>query len=460
MNTVLLGGLTFVLVFAGIILLHEIGHFTACRLLGIDAQEFGIFLPPRLLRLWRGKGKMRIGEDTVQIPRNFDLPFDDQVAVRRNVVATVDRVKDRLVLRTIELPNGEEQPDSPPAHDTVDIPPRTSSKITVRKPVPPGAIRLEGIAREIHPGTEYTLNWIPLGGFVRPKGEDDPTIPGGLASAKPWQRIVMLLAGATMNLLTAVVVYAFLLNQVGVPDKVIVEEVSPATPAAAAGLLPGDLIVRAGDEEIHSIYALQMYTQEYAGQEIQLTVQRGGEEVIVPIVPRLQPPEGQGRLGILTGQEPRPMKNIFETLGYSFQATYQSVRELLALPVRLIAGTLSPEEAQLAGPRSIWNLFQQSVERDVESRTPVETSASTGPTYYTLLIIINLTITVGVANLLPIPALDGGRIFFALIELIFRRRVPPRLEATVHGVGFLIAIGLMLYVYIADIIHPISIILP
>ena len=154
------------------------------------------------------------------------------------------------------------------------------------------------------------------------------------------------------------------------------------------------------------------------------------------------------------------MKNIFETLGYSFQATYQSVRELLALPGRLIAGTVSPQEAQLAGPRSIWNLFQQSVARDMESRTPAETTESAGPTYYTLLIIINLTITVGVVNLLPIPALDGGRIFFALIELIFRRRVPPRLEAAVHGIGFLIAIGLMSYFYIVDIINPVSIVLP
>lgn len=459
MNTGLLGSLTFVLVFAGIILIHEIGHFTACRLLGIDVQEFGIFLPPRLLRLWRGKGKLRIGGETVHIPRNFDPPFDERDAIRRNVVATADRVKDRLVLRTIELPGDEGQPNPSPQRETVDIPPRTAPKKS-RKPLVPGAIRLEGTLHEFHPGTEYTLNWLPLGGFVRPKGEDDAAIPGGLASAKAWRRIVMLVAGAAMNILTAVVVYTFLLEQVGIPDSLLVSEVAAGAPAEAAGILPGDAILNSGGQEFHTIRDLQDYTQAHAGQEIELTLQRGQELLSITIVPRVDPPPGQGRLGIITVQETRPMKNIFETLGYSLRATFLSVRELLALPGRIIAGTISAEEAQLAGPRTIWNLFQQSVARDIESGAQAAAAGSGGQTYYTLLIIINLTITVGVVNLLPIPALDGGRIFFALIELIFRRRVPPRLEAAVHGIGFLIAIGLMSYFYIADIISPVSIVLP
>ncbi|MBN2387524.1 MAG: site-2 protease family protein [Anaerolineales bacterium] len=364
MSTGILGGLTFVLVFAGIILVHEFGHFVAARLLKIEVDEFGIGFPPRMLTLftWRG--------------------------------------------------------------------------------------------------TRFTLNWIPLGGFVRPKGEDNPDIPGGLAASPAWKRVLVLVAGATMNLLTAVIIFAILYAQIGVPDRVSIEEVDPDSPAAAASMQPGDVILLVDDQEIHSITEVQAYTTEHAGEQIAVTLLRGEEQVVVTLVPRLDPPPGQGRMGILTRTDYRPMKSIFETVGYSLQATGEAVGQILSLPGRLIAGTLSTDEAAIGGPRSIWNLFQQSVERDVESRQPEGPADPAMPTYYTLSIIISLTITVAVFNLLPFPALDGGRIFFALIELIFRWRVSPRFETALHGIGFLIAIAVMGYFYIADFIDPVTINLP
>ncbi len=441
MDTGFLGGLTFVLVLAGIILLHEFGHFIVARLLRIEIEEFGVGFPPRLLRLWRAPGWLVIGRTRLKIPANTTLPFRPLEAEGRVVEAEAVRRGDKLILRSIALAAAEGgQAD---ALETPD-----------------GVVKLHGTLKEIHQGTLFSLNWIPLGGFVRPKGEDDPTVPGGLAAAKPWQRILVLLAGAAMNLLTAVVVYAILFNQTGLPDRVRIEEVAPASPAEAAGMLPGDVILAVDGQEIHRISELQLYTAQHAGQEVQVTLLRGGQTLVVPIVPRQNPPEGQGRMGVLTYQEMRPMKSIFETLGYSFQATGQGVREILSLPGRLIAGTLTPEQAQIAGPRSIWNLFQQSVARDVESRQEVAAGEQAAPTNYTLAVIISLTITVGVFNLLPFPALDGGRIFFSLIELVFRRRVPPRLETAVHTIGFFLAISLMGYFYIADILNPLVIKLP
>ncbi len=100
---------------------------------------------------------------------------------------------------------------------------------------------LNEVIAEMHPGTRFTFNWLPLGGFVRPKGENDPNVPGGLAAASPWKRLFVLVAGPAMNLLTAVVIYAVIFSQVGVPDtnRLMVASISPDSPAAEAGLQSG-----------------------------------------------------------------------------------------------------------------------------------------------------------------------------------------------------------------------------
>src|SRR5512141_1781648 len=96
-------------------------------------------------------------------------------------------------------------------------------------------------------GTRFTLNWLPIGGFVRPRGENDPSVPGGLAAASPWTRLAVLFAGPTMNLLLGIVVFSLLFFQIGVPDytKVQIDEVMPGSPAAQAGIMVNDVIVSA-----------------------------------------------------------------------------------------------------------------------------------------------------------------------------------------------------------------------
>jgi regulator of sigma E protease len=115
--------------------------------------------------------------------------------------------------------------------------------------------------------------------------------------------------------------------------------------------------------------------------------------------------------------------------------------------------------------KGIYDFFQQAVKSDVQSREAVTTSSSSaaapeGPTHFTLNLIATLTITLGVFNLLPFPALDGGRILFVLPELITGRRVPPEFENVVHAVGFTILLVFMLYVNVMDFVNPINISLP
>ena len=360
-----LGGLIFVAVLAGMILIHEFGHFLAARLFKIEVEEFGIGFPPRALKLFAWKG------------------------------------------------------------------------------------------------TAFTLNWIPLGGFVRPKGENDPNVPGGLAAANPWKRLAVLFAGPLMNLLTGVLVYSILFTQNGFPDKVVIDEVNSPSPAERAGLQPGDVIVKVGGREIHAWEELQSFTYAHLGQPIQITYQRGDQIQEVTLVPRPNPPEGEGPIGVVITNYYKPASSWFATLPYSAKFTYYGIRELLALPGRILAGALGPEDAQIIGPRSIWNLFQQAVARDIQSRqiTPGE-SPEEAPTNYTLGLIISLTLTLGVLNLLPIPALDGGRIFFTLPEILLRRRIPARFENLAHGIGLIVLIALLGYFYVMDFFHPVNIPLP
>lgn len=459
MSTTFLGGVIFVLVFAGIILVHELGHFVAARLLGIEVEEFAIGIPPRLLRFWRNKGSLVIGNKRVVIPPNTDLPFDPKTAVPRVVAATADEVRGDLVLRSIKFAAAEDGqvPVVQPAGQAVP-PPAGSVKLRLET----GGIHLTGPLNEVNPGTEFTLNWIPLGGFNRIKGEDNPNLPHGMAAASPWKRILVLLAGAAMNLLTAVIVYMLLFSQMGVPDaaRTSILQVLPGTPAEAAGFQGGDVLLNVGGESIQTINQAIAIINAHPGQEIPITVQRSGQTLEITVTPQATEPDGKGRIGIALGNPYRPVTSVWETIPLSFRATYGFVEQLLAMPGRFIAGTLTPEEAQVGGPRTVWNLFQQAVARDTASRQPPASGQSSTPSYYTLLLIISLTISVGVLNLLPIPALDGGRIFMSLIEIVIRRRIPARYQMMINGIGFIVLFALLGVFYIKDIISPVVITLP
>ena len=366
MGTSILGGVTFVVVFAGIILLHELGHFIVARLLHIEVEEFGIGFPPRAVKLFNWKG------------------------------------------------------------------------------------------------TDFTLNWIPLGGFNKIKGEDDPSLKGGMAAAKPWKRIVVLLAGASMNLLTAVLVYTILFSQVGIPDShsAVIATIDTGSPAEAAGLKVNDIILAAGGQPVTSYDRLVSITHNYLDKLLPLVLLRDGQAVEVSVTPRSVYPSVQGPMGVSIGQPFYPPKNWFQTIPSSLSAVGSDINNLLSLPGRIIAGSVSPQEAQVGGPRSIWNLFQQSVARDVSSRQAAANTQTQVPTNYTLLVIISLTLTVGVINLLPIPALDGWRIFTSLIEIIIRRPIPAKFQVAINSIGFMILLVLLGFFYIKDIISPIAFTLP
>ena len=152
-------------------------------------------------------------------------------------------------------------------------------------------------------GTDFTLNWIPFGAFVRPKGENDPTVKGGMAAASPWVRLAVLLGGPGMNILIGILVLGVMFMSIGKVNPAIVQimDVGSGTPAEQAGLKPGDTVLQVNQDKIDSMQKLQNDIQANLGKAVSLTLQRQNQTLTITVTPRLNPPQGQGALGITSG---------------------------------------------------------------------------------------------------------------------------------------------------------------
>ncbi len=301
--------------------------------------------------------------------------------------------------------------------------------------------------------TEFTLNWLPFGAFVRPKGENDPSIPGGLAAAPPFARLSVLFAGPLMNLVTGVLLFTLLYGIYGVPEptRVLIDTVVTGSPAQAAGLRPGDIILEVNGQPIRSNTALQQAVGQNLGREITLTYERGGQTFETRLTPRANPPQGQGPLGIIMGTAFRKVSSS-EWLPRALQTTYNQVALMITLPVKMFQGEISPEEGRFVGPVGIFNVFDAARDQDIQMASEPNQPAGIN----TLSLLAMLSVALGITNLLPIPALDGGRILFVLPEILLRRRIPARYENLVHLIGFAALILLMIYVTTQDILNPID----
>jgi regulator of sigma E protease len=298
-------------------------------------------------------------------------------------------------------------------------------------------------------GTRFSLNWLPFGGFVRPKGENDPSIEGGLAAANPWVRLAVYIAGPLANLLVGVILYAMIFSRIGVPvtDQVQVIEVAPGSPAAQAGLLPGDLLTGVNDMEVTSTLDLQEAISANLDKLTAIRFLRDGQEVEVTLTPRSNPPEGQGAIGIVMGNPTRSVSFITAAPTGAL-AVVRHGEELLAFPVRMIRGQIAPEEGRLVGFKGMFDIYQEVRQTEATPTIPAGVNV--------LGFFATLTISLGILNLLPIPALDGGRIMFTLPELILGRRIPPKYENVINLVSFALLLVLMLVINLQDFLNPVQ----
>lgn len=298
-------------------------------------------------------------------------------------------------------------------------------------------------------GTLFTLNWLPLGGFVRPAGEDDPTIPDGLSAASKRARLFVLTAGAGANFIAALLAW-WIAFSLGAP-AVAISSVNPNSPAFEAGIIAGDVILEVEGQKADntSVISEPMYAK--GGQPVEMLISRNGEKMIVTVIPRIEgeyDPAVEGPIGVgltMSDSGERIRRGVGEAGADAVGIFTEQIGLFFKVPAMLIRGELSPSEAR---PVSIVGISQLAGE-------VTETSVSNSTVFPLLHFFAFINVALGLTNLLPIPALDGGRILFVLIEAVRGRRIEPEREGMVHVIGMLVLLGLMLFMIVQDIINPI-----
>jgi regulator of sigma E protease len=296
----------------------------------------------------------------------------------------------------------------------------------------------------------YSLNYTPLGGFVRLAGESNPAVPRSLASKGTGPRAIVLAAGAFMNAifpLLALVVLAIIFmlpHQVATGGDVSVAQVVPGSPAEAAGLQVNDIISMANGQQLENVTELTRISEESNGAVIELVVDRGGQPQVIRVAPRLSEPENKYRMGIAAGliniREETRRENPVAAVGLASSTIWS----MLGLLGQAVAGWFSGGEGvQLSGPIAI-------------AQYTSEVTQIAGLTGWILLASV-FSINLAVLNIMPIPMLDGGRLVFVIIEWARRgKRVPPEKESMVHLAGFVVLIGLILWISYKDVLRLLS----
>ncbi len=303
--------------------------------------------------------------------------------------------------------------------------------------------------------TTYSINWIPLGGFVKLKGEagefaHDPDS----FSAKPiWKRVIIVAAGVTMNFFLAFVLFTIGL-MMGLPQAteevpagarvrdahVAVGQILPDSPAAVSGLAEGDVIMALDGESVTDIRATQKYISGHDNVPVRFTVKRLGGEVQAVVTPRML--AQVGRVGVGVG--------LFEVGIVSYPWYLAPIRGAQ------LTASLTIEIVRAFG--HVIGRLVTTGKAGVDVSGPVGIAVLTGRAAalgiaYLLQFTAILSLNLGIINFLPIPALDGGRFLFLAIEKIRRKPVPRRAEAIIHQIGFALLLTMVLIVTYRDLVR-------
>ncbi len=426
----------FILILGILVLIHELGHFLTARFFGVRVEEFGVGFPPRIYPSPQKAKRLRESGKTVYSINALPLGGFVRMA-------------------------GENGVASPRPEDGEDA--------------------TEGAAR--HDSAGLSLSGAPV-------SADDP---GAFANKAPWQRIIILVAGAFNNMVLAVVLVFLLLAVIGTPQTLVqVAGVELGSPAYQAGLRPGDIIQKVNGRPVQDTSDIRRFAT--SGQRVDLIVKRAQQSLTVGLVPRSAAAlisAGKcdaGPIGVLTSPsyEHNVPTSIGQAAGTAINVPVVVVQALVAIPTALF----NPPQASstvidTCGYPSRYLTFNDRVMKADQIHTNVQVPgavqedaclptatngvAVTGPVGILrqvgceanaistrgwvplLTLVIELSATLAVMNLLPFPALDGGRILFVLIALVARRRVRPEVEALVHALGMAALLTLILVISVHDV---------
>lgn len=387
MGTIIL----FILVLSVLVLVHEWGHFVTARKAGMKVYEFGIGFPPRAFGIYKD-------------PKTKKWVF----------------VKGKGKNKLKETVGGadRENPDEFPA-------------------------------------TLYSFNWLPLGGFVKIKGEngEDVKDKDSFGYHKTWKKVTVLVAGVVMNFILAAILLGigFLIGlptdvtnglEEGAilvePPAVLVQQVQADSAAQAAGIKFGDRVVRINDEAIESTSEMVAYVEAHQTQELSILIDRAGEELTILATPQSVSEGEPARLGVALADAAIVKFPWYVSLYKGFTAAWISLINIFLAFFFLIKGLILGQGLafDVAGPVGIASVIGQSAKLGI---------------HYLINVTAMISLSLAAINILPIPALDGGRLLFVLIERATGKPVPLKYEQAAHTIGFLALMLLIIVVTVRDV---------
>ncbi len=486
--------IAFFVVLIPLILIHELGHFLAAKVAGITILEFGIGFPPRIRKLftWHDTeftlnwiplgGFVRpLGEDMIR-------PLDEKAVEKdRQELIARQQAED---ISTSTKPNENYTSDFDEAKSRGIINPRS-----VNEARPMGriffmaagalanfllalvlfmAVGLLGIPRatggsaaivDIAPESILAKAGLQKGDVITDINGQKFDTSADFISAyeKAGENVTLTIQRNGESQPIDFVVPPATTRQSVSHEYALILGIVKNAPADQAGMKPGDIVVAFNGEKITGIDDLKTQTSENVGKKIIVTVERDGKSIDMPLTPRVNPPQGEGAMGIVisrvwkdvatglvytdgfTQSEIVPMP-VGDAAQYSVNRVMNVITTTVQIPSQLISGALKPEDAR---PVSIVGMSQIG-------GAVIQESIQQGRIAPILDFIATISVALGFFNLLPIPALDGGRIVFVLIEIVRGRPITPEREGLVHLIGLALLLSLSVLIILNDVINPIT----
>ena len=411
-----------------LVVVHELGHFATARAIGVKVLEFGVGFPPRVFSIYTGRTQVLLHASTRCVG------FGGPQALRpgqRVKVASIEDGELGLVAVEIEL-HRKRGNDEDTSHFNRPADHLLWHEGKVRS-VDGGSIELADMV--------YSINLIPLGGFVRLAGENNPTVPQSLASKGPGARIMVLAAGAAMNALLPLFIFTvmFMLPHDEEVGRLAVAEVLEGSPADQAGLQAGDIFIAVNEKTIENRVDLTREINLNGGSELAVLVERDNGLQNLSVTPAFNTGSSQWRVGVAVDLTDTQVITRSRPIWEAVPASVEQTWDLLVLLKQTIGGMISHGAApQLSGPVGI-------------AQMTGEISREGGLTGW-LTVGILLSVNLAIINILPFPMLDGGRIVFVVIEWLRRgKRISAEKENLVHLIGLVVLVGGIAAITVNDI---------
>ena len=302
-------------------------------------------------------------------------------------------------------------------------------------------------------GTLWSLNWLPIGGFCSLFGEDPSSAPTELRNGEaefsfqgknPWQKMFIVLGGVMMNLVLAILIFTVVYAILGVPketERVKIIGVAKGSPAEMAQLKEEDWIKNINGIEIKKGSDLTAQVEKNKGKEIELSIERKGQTQDLFVQIREIAPEGEGLMGVVisnTEMEKIKWYQFYKGIGAGFKEAYFWGKIIGGGVFKMIAG-----------------LFSGQVPKDVSGPLGMYEATSSIRMNQGFLAMVHffgvVSVNLAIVNVLPFPALDGGRIIFVFYELLFKKKANKKFESLVNNLGMMVLLGLILLVTIGDV---------